>query len=101
MGYRLPNLTRDLPKESILVRGLLSVDGQCQVANDAPNFCSGWVPMTVFSLILASKVPAPKLDKGFAIGKYFGTETFECWWAMASGQRCSKLFILDGFQRLF
>ena len=70
----------------ILVRGLLSVAGQCQVAKDAPNFCSGWVPMTVFSLILASKVPAPKLDKGFVIGKYFGTGTFECWWAMPSGQ---------------
>ena len=26
--------------------------------------------------------PAQRLDKGFVKGKYFGTGTFECWWAM-------------------
>ena len=54
-----------------------------------------------FSLILALKVPAPKLDKGFAIGKYFGTGTFECWWAMPSGQRCSKLLLWMGSNDCF
>ena len=85
----------------ILVQGLLSVGGQCQVANDAPNFCFEWVPMTVFSLILALKVLPPKLDKGFVIGKYFGTGTFECCGAMPSGQRCSKLLLWMGSNDCF
>ena len=92
-----PKLDKDLSEMDILVLGLLSVGGQCQVANDAPNFCSGWVPMTVLSLILASKVPPPKFDRGFVIGKYFGTGTFECCGAMPSGQRCSNLLLWIGF----
>ena len=77
----------------ILVRGLLSVGGQCQVAKDAPNFCSEWVSVSVFTLIVPLKEPAPKFDKGFVIGGYFGTGTFECCGAMLSGQRCSKLLL--------
>ena len=64
---------------SIFVRGLLSVGGQCQVAEDASNFCSGWVSMMVFSLIFSLKVPVHLLDKGFFIGEYFHTGYFECW----------------------
>ena len=75
----------------------MSVAGQCQVAMDAPNFCSGWVSMMVFSLIFPLKVPAHRLDKGFVIGEYFGTGTFECCGAMPSGQRWSKLLLLMGF----
>ena len=48
--------------------GILSVAGECQVAKDAPNFCSGWVSMMVFSLIFPLKVLAHRLDKGFVIG---------------------------------
>ena len=77
----------------ILVRGLLSVAGQYQVAKDAPNFCSEWVSVSVFTLIVPLKEPAPKFDKGFVIGGYFGTGTFECCGAMLSGQRCSKLLL--------
>ena len=66
------------------------------MAKDSPQFCSEWVPMTVFSLILALKVPAPKLDKVLVIGKYFGTGTFECCGAMPSGQRVSKLLLWIG-----
>ena len=80
-----------------MVRGLLSVGGQCQVAKDAPNFCSGWVSMMVFTLIFPLKVLAHRLDKGFVIGEYFGTGTFECCEAMPSGQRCSKLLLWMGF----
>ena len=69
----------------ILVQGLLSVGGQCQVAKDAPNFCSGWVSIMVFSLIFPFKVLAHRLDKGFVIDEYFDTGTFECWWSMSSG----------------
>ena len=61
---------------NILVQGLLSVGGQCQVAKDAPNFCSQWVSVSVLSLIVPLKVLPPKLDKGFVIGGYLGTETF-------------------------
>ena len=64
---------------NILVQGLLSVGGQCQVAKDASNLCSEWVSVSVFSLIVPLKVPPPKLDKRFVIGGYFSTETFECW----------------------
>ena len=70
----------------ILVQGLLSVGGQCQVAKDAPNFCSEWVSVSVFTLIVPLKVEPPKFDKGFFIGGYFGMGTFECCWAMPSGQ---------------
>ena len=77
----------------ILVRGLLSVGGQCQVAKDSPNFCFEWVLVSVFTLIVPLKVLAPKFDKGFVIGGYFGTGTFECWWAMPSGQRFSELLL--------
>ena len=76
---------------SILVRGLLSVSGQCKLDKDAPNFCSGWSSMMVFTLIFPLKVPAHRLDKGFFIDEYFGTGTFECCRAMPSGKRCSKL----------
>ena len=55
--------------------------------------------MTVFSFILAWKVPAPKLDKGFAIGKYFGTGTFECWWAMLMGQLSSRVLASKNNQK--
>ena len=44
----------------ILVQGLLSVGGQCQVAKDAPNFCSEWVSVSVFTLIVPLKVLPPK-----------------------------------------
>ena len=77
----------------ILVRGLLSVGGQYQVAKDAPNFCSELVTVCVSTLIVPLKVLALKLDKGFVIGGYFGTGTFECWWALPSGQRCSKYLL--------
>ena len=77
----------------VLVRGLLSVGGQCQVAKDALNFCSEWVTLCDSTLIVPMKVPAPKLDKVFVIGGYFGMGTFECWWVMPSGQRCSKLLL--------
>ena len=77
----------------ILVQGLLSVGGQCQVAKDALNFSSEWVSVSVFTLIVPSKVPPPKFDKGFVIGGYFGTETFEYWWAMPSGQGCFNLLL--------
>ena len=90
------NLTRDLSWGSILVQVLLSVVRQCQVAKDSPKLCSGWVPMTVFSLILELKVLAPELDKGFVIGMYFGMGTFECCRAMPSGQRFSKLLLWIG-----
>ena len=62
----------------ILVRGLLSFGGQCQVAKDSLIFCFEWVLVSVFTLIVPLKVLAPKFDKGFFIGKYFGTGTFEC-----------------------
>ena len=75
----------------ILVRGLLSVGGQCQVAKHAPNFCSEWVSVSVFTLIVSMKVRPPKLDKGFVIGKYFGKGTFECCGAMPMGQRPSRV----------
>ena len=75
----------------------MSVGGQCKVANDAPNFCSGWLSMMVFSLMSPLEVQPHRLDKGFVKGKYFGTGTFECWWAMSSGQRCSKLFLYMAF----
>ena len=77
----------------ILVRGLLSVSGQCQVAKEPPNFCFQWVSVSVFTLIVPLKVPPLKIDKGFAIGGYFGTETFEYWWAMPSGQGCFNLLL--------
>ena len=70
----------------ILVRGLLSIGWQCQVAKDAPNFCSEWVSVSVFTLIVPLKEPAPKFDKGFVIGGYFGTGTFECCGEMLMGQ---------------
>ena len=70
----------------ILVWGLLSVGGQCQVAKDASNFCSQWVSVSVLALIVPVKVPLPKLDKGFVIGGYFGSGTFECCGAMLMGQ---------------
>ena len=70
---------------SILIRGLSSVGGQCQVAEDAPNFCSGWVSMMVFTLIIPLKVPAHRLDKGFVIGEYFRTGTYDYCGAMPSG----------------
>ena len=84
-----------------MVWGLLSVDGQCQVAKDAPNFSSEWVSVSVFTLIVPLKVPAPKLVKGFVIGGYFGTGIFECWWAMPNGQRSSKPLLLMGFSQCF
>ena len=77
----------------ILVWGLLSVVGQCQVAKDAPNVCSQTVLVSVFNLIVPLKVLPPKVDKGFVIGGYFGMGTFECWWAMPSGHIFSKLFL--------
>ena len=61
-----------------MVRGLLSVGGQCQVAKDALNLSSEWVTVSVFTLIVPLKVLAPKFDKEFVIGGYFGTGTFEC-----------------------
>ena len=77
----------------ILVQGLLSVGGQCQVAKDALNFSSEWVLVSVFTLIVPLRITPSKLDKGFVIGGSFGMETFECSWAMLSGQRYSKLFL--------
>ena len=71
---------------NILVKGLLSVGRQCQVAKDASNLCSEWVSVSFFSMIVPLKVPPPKLDKGFVIGGYFGTGTFECCGAMLMGQ---------------
>ena len=85
----------------ILVRGLLSVGGQCQVAKDAPNFSSEWVSVSVFTWIVPLKVPPPKLEKGFVIGGYFGIGTFECWWAMPGGKRCSKLLLWMAFYNVF
>ena len=70
--------------------------GQCQVAEDDSNFCSGWVSMMVFNLIFLLKLLAHRLDKGFVIGEYFGTGNFECWWAIPNGQRCSKLLLRMG-----
>ena len=70
----------------ILVRGLLSVGWQCQVAKDALNFSFEWVSVSVLTLIVPLKEPAPKFDKGFVIGGYFGTGTFECCGAMLMGQ---------------
>ena len=67
------------------------------MAKDAPNFCSEWVSVSVFTLIVPLKVPPPKFDKGFVIGGYFGTGTFECCGAMPKGQKCSKLLLLMGF----
>ena len=55
------------------------------MAEDAPNFCSGWVSMMVFSMIFPLKVLAHRLDKGFVIGEYFRTGTFECFRAMPRG----------------
>ena len=62
----------------IPVQGLLSICGKCQVAKDAPNFCSEWVSVCVSTLIVLLKVLVPNFDKGFVIGGYFGTGTFEC-----------------------
>ena len=59
----------------ILVWGLLSVGGQCQVAKDASNFCSQWVSVSVLTLIVPWKVTPPKLYKGIIIDEYFGTGT--------------------------
>ena len=101
LKYGLPNLTRDLSKVDILVRGLLSVGGQCQVAKDASNLCSQWVSVSVLTLIVPWKVTPPKLYKGIVIDEYFGIGTFECWWAMPSGQRCSKLLLWMGFSQCF
>ena len=67
------------------------------MAKNASNFCSGWVSMMVFTLIFPLKVLAHGIDKGFVIGEYFGTGTFECCGAMPSGQRCSKLLLWMGF----
>ena len=78
---------------NILVQGLLIVGGQCHVAKDASNLCSEWGSVSVFSLIVPLKVQPPKLDKKFVIGGYFGTETFECWWAMPSDQGYFKLLL--------
>ena len=75
--------------------------GQCQVAEDAPNFYSGWVSMMVFTLIFPLKVLAHRLDKGFVIGENFGIGTFECCGAMPSGQRCSKLLLSMGLSHCF
>ena len=47
----------------ILVRGLLSVGGQCQVAKDASNFCSEWVSVSVFTLIVSSRVFGSKVTQ--------------------------------------
>ena len=52
------------------------------MAKDASNFCSEWVSVSFFTLIVLLKVMPPKLDKGFVIGAYFGTGTFKCWGAM-------------------
>ena len=81
---------------SILVRVLLSFARQCQVAKDAQKFCSGWVSILVFTLIFPLKVLAHRLDKGFVIGEYFGMGTFECYGAILSGKRCSKLLLWIG-----
>ena len=70
----------------ILVRELFSIGRLCQVAKDTPNFCSKWVSVSVFTLIVPLKVPPPKFDKGFVIGGYIGTGTFECCGAMLMGQ---------------
>ena len=99
--YLLIELRRDLSEVSILVRVLLSFAGQCQVAKDAQKFCSGWVSILVFTLIFPLKVLAHRLDKGFIIGEYFGKGTFECWWAMPSDQRSSKLLLSMGFSQCF
>ena len=70
---------------STFIQGFLSAAGQCQEAKDAPNFCSGMVSIMVFTLIFQLKLTAHKLDKGFVVGEYFCTGTFECWWALSSG----------------
>ena len=67
----------------------------------ALNFSSEWVSVSVFTLIVPSKVPPPKFDKEFVIGGYFGKGTFEYWWAMPSGQRCFKLMLSMGFSQCF
>ena len=41
---------------SILVRGLLSVAGQYQVAKDAQIFFSGWVSIVVEKVAISAKV---------------------------------------------
>ena len=71
------------------------------MAKDAPNFCSGWVSMVVFTLIFPLKVPAHRLDKEFVIGEYFATGTFKCCRAMPSGHECSKLLLWMGFNDCF
>ena len=77
----------------ILIWGLLSVHGQCQVAKDARIFSSELVTVFVSTLIVPLKIPSLKLDKGFVIGGYFGMGTFEYFWAMPSGKRGSKLLL--------
>ena len=57
----------------ILVRKLLSVGGQCQVAKDTLNFCSEWVSVSVFTLIVSSRVFARKvIFEGLAHGLFKG-----------------------------
>ena len=56
---------------------------------------------SVFALIVPLKVRPPKPDKGFVIGGYLGTGTFECWWAMPSVKKCSKLLLSMGFSQCF
>ena len=56
---------------------------------------------SVFSFDCPLESTTPKFDKGFIIGGYFGTGTFECWWAMPCGQRCSKLLLWMGLSHCF
>ena len=46
-----------------MVRGLLSVDWQCQVAKDASNFCSECVSVSVYTLSVSSRVFASKVSQ--------------------------------------
>ena len=57
--------------------------------------------MMVFTLIFPLKVMAHRLDKGFVIGEYFGTGTFECYGAMPIGHGCSKLLLWMGSKDCF
>ena len=73
----------------------MSVVGQCQVAKDAPNFCSGWVSLMVFTLIFPLKVLAHRLDKGLVIGEYFGTGYFLKLLDNAKWPKMLETFALD------
>ena len=63
---------------NIFVQGILSVGEQCQVVKDAPNLCSKWFSVIIFSLILYLKILPHRLDKGFVIGGFFLMGSYDC-----------------------